>query len=114
MEHLIQRKKKFYYFYDCNDKSKKILTTIGQLNFFKWAIDKKILEFVQKHLDDINDEMRQSTNDEKSKKKKKSKGKKKGSSSDSSSKSSKSTKEVKVKAKKTEEDDDVEIILHFM
>lgn len=106
-----RRKKKFYYFYDCDDKSKKILTTIGQLNFFKWAIDKKILEFVKKHLDDINDEMRQSTNDEKKKKKKKSKGKKKDSSSDSSSKS---TQEVKVKAKKTEDDDDVEIVLHFM
>ena len=52
-----RRKKKFYYYYDKNDKSKKILTTIGQLNFFKWAIRKKILEFVKDHLYDINKEM---------------------------------------------------------
>ena len=52
-----RRKKKFFYYYDKNDKSKKILTTIGQLNFFKWAIRKKILEFVKDHLNDINKEM---------------------------------------------------------
>ncbi len=63
-----RRKKKFYYYYDKKDKKKKILTTIGQLNFFKWAIDKKILDFVKKNLEQINKEMKICTTEEKKKK----------------------------------------------
>jgi len=32
-------------------------TTIGQLNFFKWAISNKIIEYIKKHRDDINKDM---------------------------------------------------------
>ena len=48
--------KKFFYYYDKNDKSKKILTTIGQLNFLSGLLE-KILEFVKDNLNDINKEM---------------------------------------------------------
>lgn len=106
-----RRKKKFYYYYDTDDKSKKILTTIGQLNFFKWAIDKKILEFVEDNLEIINDEMRKSTTDEKEKKKSTNKKKKKL--KEHIKTNSYSSKDFKVKAKKTDKDDDVEIVLHF-
>lgn len=32
-------------------------TTIGQLNFFKWAISNKIIEYIKQHRDDINNDM---------------------------------------------------------
>jgi hypothetical protein len=103
-----RRKNKFYYYYDTSDKTKKIFTTIGQLNFFKWAIDKKILDFVKQNLDTINDEMKKSTTDEKKKKISNTKNKK-----ESVKKSSNSQNDFKIKAKKTEKEDDVEIVLHF-
>ena len=34
-----------------------IQTTIGQLNFFKWAIENRILEYVEKNLTQINNDM---------------------------------------------------------
>jgi len=36
---------------------KKIITTIGQLNFFKWAIDNLIIEYINDNLDDIENDM---------------------------------------------------------
>ena len=35
-------------------------TTIGQLNFFKWAIENNILSYIQQHLTEIEDDMNQS------------------------------------------------------
>jgi hypothetical protein len=32
-------------------------TTIGQLNFFKWAIDNKILDYIERYYDDIEKDM---------------------------------------------------------
>jgi hypothetical protein len=32
-------------------------TTIGQLNFFKWAIENRIIEFIENHYDDIEADM---------------------------------------------------------
>ena len=32
-------------------------TTIGQLNFFKWAIDNKILDYIEKYYDEIEKDM---------------------------------------------------------
>lgn len=32
-------------------------TTIGQLNFFKWAIETRILDYIESHYDDIEDDM---------------------------------------------------------
>lgn len=34
-----------------------LLTTIAQLNFFKWAISNKILDYIEDHFDDINNDM---------------------------------------------------------
>lgn len=34
-----------------------IQTTIGQLNFFKWALDNKILEYIQENMKDIEIDM---------------------------------------------------------
>lgn len=31
-------------------------TTIGQLNFFKWVINNNIIEYIEKHFDEINND----------------------------------------------------------
>lgn len=48
------RKKRIFFYYDNN---KCIITTIGQLNFFKWAIENDILNYVSKNLELINIDM---------------------------------------------------------
>jgi hypothetical protein len=70
-----RRDKKFYYLYDNNDESKKVLTTLGQLNFFKWAISNKIIDYVEKHYEDINRSMINYNKEEKIKKTEKKKKK---------------------------------------
>jgi hypothetical protein len=43
-------------------------TTIGQLNFFKWAIENQIIEYIQEHYKEIEEDMnsRNSTSKRKS------------------------------------------------
>jgi hypothetical protein len=72
-----RRDKKFYYNYDHSDSSKKVLTTLGQLNFFKWAISNKIIDYVEKNYEDINKLMINYNKEEKVKKTEKDKKKKK-------------------------------------
>lgn len=50
---------KFYYGKSDNDF---IITTVGQLNFFKWAIENYILEYVAKNITEIEEDMNQFTN----------------------------------------------------
>jgi hypothetical protein len=47
---------KFFLKYGPND-SLSIETTISQLNFFKWCIENNILEYTEKHLKEIKDDM---------------------------------------------------------
>tara|TARA_B100001123_G_scaffold161669_1_gene186524 strand:- start:741 stop:1454 length:714 start_codon:yes stop_codon:yes gene_type:complete len=42
----------FYY-----TKEDSIITTVGQLNFFRWAIQNKILEYIRNHLQVIEEDM---------------------------------------------------------
>lgn len=46
---------KFYY-----SKQKYITTTVGQLNFFRWAINNKIINYIVKNLSDIENDMNKS------------------------------------------------------
>jgi hypothetical protein len=39
------------------DGEKYMETTIGQLNFFKWAIENQIIEYIQEHYEDIEKDM---------------------------------------------------------
>ena len=39
------------------DENKFVETTIGQLNFFKWCIENSILEYIQQHYNDIENDM---------------------------------------------------------
>jgi hypothetical protein len=70
-----RRDKKFYYSYDQLDDTKKVLTTLGQLNFFKWATSNKIIDYVEKHYEDINRSMINYNKEEKIKKTEKKKKK---------------------------------------
>ena len=45
-----------------------IITTIGQLNFFRWAIENRVLEYINDNLEDIEKDM--NTNIKKNLKKK--------------------------------------------
>jgi len=42
-------------------KNKKIVTTVGQLNFFRWAIRNNIIKYIENNLDDIEKDMNNST-----------------------------------------------------
>ena len=42
------------------NNDQQLVTTVGQLNFFRWAIDNKILEYIQKHISDIEEDMNKS------------------------------------------------------
>mgnify|MGYP001304814003 CR=1 FL=1 len=42
----------FYY-----NETDSIITTVGQLNFFRWAIENYILDYIQEHLDQIEEDM---------------------------------------------------------
>ena len=51
----------FYYSQD-----KFIVTTVGQLNFFKWAIENNILKYIRENLNDIERDMNQNIKKNKS------------------------------------------------
>ena len=56
-----QRRERISFFIeDENNESKQIITTIGQLNFFRWAIQNDILIYAEKNLKDIEHDMNQS------------------------------------------------------
>tara|TARA_Y100000310_G_scaffold97447_2_gene95090 strand:- start:171 stop:806 length:636 start_codon:yes stop_codon:yes gene_type:complete len=38
-----------------------IVTTVGQLNFFRWAIHNKIINYIESHLEEIEDDMNLAT-----------------------------------------------------
>jgi hypothetical protein len=84
-----------------NNSSEKIITTIGQLNFFKWAIDNFIIEYISDNIETIENDMNSSISDEgknkfKKKRKRRSRNKK-------SSKVKVKVKESKVKESKVKE-----------
>jgi hypothetical protein len=39
------------------DETTKLITTIGQLNFFKWAILNKVIDYIIEHYDEITNDM---------------------------------------------------------
>lgn len=47
--------KKFKFTYDAN---RSIMTTTGQLNFFKWAIENHIIEYVNDHYEEIKADLK--------------------------------------------------------
>ena len=48
-----------------------IMTTVGQLNFFRWFIEKKIIDFIEENRKDIEEDMNNSIKEHYSKESKK-------------------------------------------
>lgn len=87
------------------DDKRYIETTIGQLNFFKWAIEKHIIDYIKlnNNLEKINNDMNK-CNMERKRKKKEEKMKKK---------LKIKNKEIKLKARKTETNKDIKILFRI-
>lgn len=96
-----RRRKKFYFVYNKNNKNIKLYTTLGQLNFFKWAISNNIIDYVEKNINDIIKAMNQSNKDDKKKKELKNKMK------------LKKKENIQVKATKLIENDELQLIVNF-
>lgn len=64
------RRKKVIYSYKNNDGKKNInfVSSIGQLNFFQWAIRNKVIKYVQIHLEEIENDMKETSKRNKEKK----------------------------------------------
>lgn len=79
-----------------------IETTIGQLNFFKWALENKVIEYIEKNYDTIEKDMnsRNSTS------------KRKETLTDNS-KTRKKREELSISATKSIKKEDVEIVVKF-
>jgi hypothetical protein len=77
-----------------------IETTIGQLNFFKWAIENKVIDYIEKNYAEIENDMntRNSTSSNKQKDK---------------TKTRKKRKELSISATKSIKKENVEIVLTF-
>ena len=79
-----------------------IQTTIGQLNFFKWALENKIIEYIENNLTDIEKDMNSRNSTSKRKQE-----------SVQSNKTRKKREELSVSAIKSIKKEDVEIVVTF-
>lgn len=78
-----------------------IQTTLGQLNFFRWALEYRILDFIEKNLVDIENDMNKRNSSSKNRGTK------------STSKTRKKRKELSVSATKSIKKEEVEIVVKF-
>ena len=78
----------------------RIQTTLGQLNFFRWALEYKILDYIHDNLEDIELDMNKRNSSSKNRGK-------------SSAKTRKKRKELSVSATKSIKKEEVEIIVKF-
>tara|TARA_Y100000766_G_C18800022_1_gene552568 strand:- start:96 stop:758 length:663 start_codon:yes stop_codon:yes gene_type:complete len=68
-----RRYKKFFYYYKYKNGYRRFETTLGQLNFFKWALKKNIINYVQNNYDALVNSMNLSNKEDKERKKNKEK-----------------------------------------
>ena len=78
-----------------------IQTTIGQLNFFKWALENKILHYIEKNFTAINNDMNKRNSTAKNRKEK------------STKQTRKKREELSISASKSIKKEQVEIIVDF-
>ncbi len=78
-------------------------TTIGQLNFFKWAIENQVLEYIEKNYDEIETDMNSRN----------SISKKNGEETETDNKTRKKREELSVSACKTIKKESVKIVVKF-
>ena len=107
------RRERISFYYD-NDNE--LITTVGQLNFFRWAIENGVIDYINLHLDDVEKDMNLSvrnlynTNKNKSKKNAKKGGK---SPSNQSKKQRRKRHELSINATKSVSKHNVEILVKF-
>ena len=82
------------------NKDSVIQTTIGQLNFFRWVLENKILDYIEKHYNEINNDMNKRNSTTKNRKEK---GKQ----------TRKTREELSVSASKSIKRESVEIVVSF-
>ena len=78
-------------------------TTIGQLNFFKWVLENKIIDYIEAHYDEIQNDMDENNSLSKTRKKK----------MEDKDKTRKKREELSINAIKTFRQEKVEIIVKF-
>lgn len=83
-----------------SDKGKSIQTTIGQLNFFKWAIENKVIDYIENNYNEILKDMNSRNSTSKKKQ-------------NTNNKTRKKRQELSVSAVKSIKKEEVEIILKF-
>jgi hypothetical protein len=106
-----RRDRKFMYNYDKKDNTKLVMTTLGQLNFFKWAISNKIIDCVEKNYQTIIEAMNKSNKLDKIKKKNKIKIKSKE--EQLTNKSEKSNKSSKLETKIINKQENYNFLVEF-
>jgi len=79
-----------------------VQTTIGQLNFFRWALEYKIIDYMREHFDSIEKDMNQRNSTSKSRREKVKK-----------SVTRKKRQELSVSATKSIKKEEVEIVVRF-
>ena len=85
-----------------DNKDQHIQTTIGQLNFFKWAIENKVIEFIEENFQEIEKDMNTRNSTAKNKDK-----------DSNNNKTRKRREELSVSAVKTVKKEEVEIVIKF-
>ena len=93
------RRERIEYILENGDK---IITTIGQLNFFRWALENKILDYIEKNMEAINNDMNKRNSTSKKKKTTKEKVK-----------TRKKREELSVSASKSIKKEVIEIVVDF-
>ena len=83
------------------EDDKYIQTTIGQLNFFKWILENKILDYIQQHYQEINNDMNKRNSTTKNRKVK------------IKSRTRKTREELSVSASKSIKKENIEIVVSF-
>jgi hypothetical protein len=79
-----------------------IETTIGQLNFFKWAIENKVIEYIEEHYETIEKDMNNRNSTSKNKE-----------AIVDNSKTRKKREELSISAIKSIKKEELEIVVHF-
>ena len=51
------RRERICFFYNNGNDLDHIITTIGQLNFFKWAIERGVISYIKNHIKEIEKDM---------------------------------------------------------
>ena len=83
--------------------NKNIQTTIGQLNFFKWALENEVIDYIKNNYASIENDMNNRN----------SSSKKNSDSQNNNTKTRKKREELSVSATKTIKKEDIEIIVSF-